>query len=258
MQEKRKVSIRTVILIIVWVLLLVLSLILLSILVSFFANNPQGQGLSSLSWAGYIIERSSNPHFEANAVNASWIVPQVNASADDSYSSTWIGIGGQLDKSLIQVGTEQDAANGQVTYTAWYELLPSFAVHLNSMIVSPGDTMIASINLVNSDSNQWIIQISDETTGQTFSKNIFYNSTISSAEWIMERPTVNSQISILANFGNITFTNCYVNINNVAGSIGKFQFSKIEMLNNKNAELSSVSALTAGGTSFTVSYLAGK
>ena len=90
-----------------------LSLFLLSILASLFASNPQGQSISSLSWAGYTIEKNSNPQFEVIGVNASWIVPKVNVSAGDGYSSAWIGIGGQLDKTLIQVGTEQDVVNGQ-------------------------------------------------------------------------------------------------------------------------------------------------
>jgi len=173
LQEKRKFRTSAVFLILVWVLLLVLSLFLLSILTSLFASNPQGEGFSSLSWAGYIIEKNSDSKFEVIAVNASWIVPQVNASAGGGYSSTWIGIGGQLDKSLIQVGTEQDVIHGRSTYTAWYELLPSFAVTLTSITVSPGDTVVASINLVNSNTNLWSIQISDATTRQAFSQNVF-------------------------------------------------------------------------------------
>ncbi len=177
---------------------------------SLFASYPQS--VSSLSWAGYTIERNSNSQFEVIAVNASWIVPKVNASAGNGYSATWIGIGGELEKSLIQVGTEQDVINGQDSYTVWYELLPSFAVRLTSIAVSPGDTMIASINLVNSGTSQWSIQISDATTGQVSSQNVVYNSTRSSGEWIVERPTINNQVGTLADFGNITFTDCHVNV----------------------------------------------
>ena len=191
-------------------------------------------------------------------VNASWIVPKVNVSSGDGYSSAWIGIGGQLDKTLIQVGTEQDVVNGQDTYTAWYEVLPSFAVRLTSIAVSPGDTMIASINLVNSGTSQWSIQISDATTGQASSQNVVYNSARSSGEWIVERPTVNNKVGTLADFGNITFTDCHVNVNNATGPIADFSFYKIQMANSQNAELTSVSALTAGGSSFTVSYIEGK
>jgi hypothetical protein len=258
LQEKRKFRTSAVFLILVWVLLLVLSLFLLSILTSLFASNPQGEGFSSLSWAGYIIEKNSDSKFEVIAVNASWIVPQVNASAGGGYSSTWIGIGGQLDKSLIQVGTEHDDVNGEETYTAWYELLPSFAVRLTSITVSPGDTMIASITLVNSETNEWGIKISDVTTGQVFSRNVAYNSTGSSSEWIVERPTINNKIGTLADFGNIAFTDCYVNVSNVTGPIARFSFSKIQMANSQNAALASVSDLTAGGSSFKVSYRAGK
>ncbi|MGD0072427.1 MAG: G1 family glutamic endopeptidase [Candidatus Bathyarchaeia archaeon] len=113
MQEKRKFRTRAVFLILVWILLLALSLALLTILLSLFAVNPQGQSVSSLSWAGYIIAKNSaNPQLEVNAINASWITPKLNVSAGDGYSSAWIGIGGQFDKTLIQVGTEHDVVNG--------------------------------------------------------------------------------------------------------------------------------------------------
>ena len=113
LQEKRKFRTRAVFLILVWILLLALSLALLTILLSLFAVNPQGQSVSSLSWAGYIIAKNSaNPQLEVIAINASWIAPKVNVSAGDGYSSAWIRIGGQSDKTLIQVGTEHDVVNG--------------------------------------------------------------------------------------------------------------------------------------------------
>ena len=98
LQEKRKFRTRYILLILIWIVLLVLSLSLLSILSTLFVNNPLGESVTSLSWAGYIIEKHSNRQFEVTAVNASWIVPNVNASAGDGYSSAWIGIGGQWIK----------------------------------------------------------------------------------------------------------------------------------------------------------------
>jgi hypothetical protein len=236
----------------------VLSLSLLSVLLSSFVSNPQGQSISSLSWTGYIITKNAKTQREITAVNASWIVPKVNASAGDGSSSAWIGIGGQLDKTLIQVGTEQDVANGQETYDAWYELLPNLAVRLTSITLSPGDRVVASISLVNSATDEWSIQISDTTTGQDFSRNVVYNSTRSSGEWIIERPTINNQISTLAHFGNVTFTGCYATVDNVTGPIGKFSFTIIQMADSLNIKLASASSLTAVGSSFTVSYLAAK
>ncbi len=258
LQAKRKFRNRAVFLITVWTLLLVVSLSLLSILLATFNSNPQSHSIVSLSWAGYIISKNStNPQLEIIAISASWIVPKVNASAGDGYSAAWIGIGGQSDKTLIQVGTEHTSLGGQENYYVWYELLPDFAVRLNDIAPSPGDTIVASITLINSDKNQWNIQISDVTNGQAFRNNVIYNSTRSSGEWILERPTVSNQISTLSDFGNITFSDCFVNINHVTGTIAKFPFSKIQMRNNQIAQLTSVSNLSADGSSFTASYQRG-
>jgi hypothetical protein len=253
--ERRRFRARAVFLVIVWILLLVISLSFLSILLSLFASNPQGESISSLSWAGYIVSRTNNAKVEVNAINASWVVPTVNASTGTGYTSVWIGIGGQFDKTLIQVGTEQDVTNGQDSYYAWYELLPSFAVRLNNITVSPGDTMDASISLVDSATNHWSIKISDTTTGQAFSTMVVYNSTRSSAEWTLERPTITSKLTSLADFGNLTFTGCYLNANNISGSISKFYFSRLEMTNSQYVQLASVSSLLANGTSFVISYI---
>jgi hypothetical protein len=253
--EKRRFRTRAVILALVWILLLVLSLFLLSALLSVFLHNPQGESISSLSWAGYIISKAANDKAEVTAIGASWAVPAINASAGDGYSSVWVGIGGSLDSTLIQAGTENSATNGQDTYYAWYELLPNFAVILNTMTISPGDVMVASIRLLDSTTNQWSIQISDTTTGQDFSKTVVYNSTRSSGEWILERPTTNNQITPLADFGNVKFTNCYLTENNISGSIGKFYYSRLEMVKNNNVQLAAVSNLTDNGTSFAISYV---
>jgi hypothetical protein len=253
LEEKRRLRTRAVFLAVVWIILLVLSLFFLSILTSQFASNPQGESISSLSWAGYIVSRTTDAKAEVTSISASWVVPAVKASEDPSFSSTWIGIGGQLEKTLIQVGTEQDATTGQGTYYAWYELLPSYAVELN-ITVSPGDVMVASISLVDSATNHWSIQISDTTTGQDFSTTVVYNSTRSSGEWIMERPTVANKLTTLADFGNLTFTGCYLDANNISGAISKFYFSRIEMTSSGNVQITSVSPLTANGKSFVITY----
>jgi len=145
--------------------------------------------------------------------------------------------------------------NGQANYTAWYELLPSSSVILANLTISPEDTMVASIALSTTKAHQFNIQISDITKRQEFSTNIVYASTCSSVEWIVERPIINDQISTLADFGNMTFTGCSANINNVNDPIAGFSFSKLQMVDAKYVELTSVSPLTADGSSFTVSYL---
>jgi hypothetical protein len=123
------------------------------------------------------------------------------------------------------------------------------------MGVSPGDVITASINLVNSDANEWAIQIYDVTNGQGFTQNFVYNSSQLSAEWIVERPTVNNRLSTLADFGSITFTGSNARINANVGTIGSFPFSQLIISNRRNLQLTTVSSLSSDGSSFTVSYL---
>lgn len=238
----------------VWILLLVLSLSLLSFLLTVFTSNSQGESISSQSWSGYLVSKVTASNVEVTAINASWVVPSVNVAQNNSFSSVWIGIGGQLDSTLIQAGTEQDVYNGQATYYAWYELLPNYAVRIDTISLSPGDPVVVTISLVNSATNQWSIQVLDAATGQNFGITVAYNSTRSSGEWIIERPTTGDVISNLADFGNVSFSGCAITVGQSCGTISNFPFSKIEMTTDLNSQLTDVSRLTDNGTSFFVSY----
>ncbi len=168
------------------------------------------------------------------------------------------GSADSLDDTLIQEGTEQDAIGGQQTYYAWYELLPNYAVRMDTIAVSPGDIVVASLRLVDSSANRWNIELSDSTTGQYFGTTVIYNSTRSSGEWILERPTVGGKLTVVANFTNATLTGCHLTANTKSGAIKAFYFSRIEMTNAVNSQLVSVSNLSADGTGFTAKYLRSK
>ena len=246
---------RALILTLIWILLLASSLYLLDLLHTTFVNNPQGHGMLSKAWAGYVVASDlERPHEQIIAVNASWTVPRIGVFSSDAFSSAWIGIGGQFDKTLIQAGTEHDSVNGQEYYSAWYELLPDEAVRITDMRISAGDLIIASINLVDSDTDQWAIRIYDVTNGEGFYQTLVYNSSRLSAEWIVERPTVNDEISLLANFGTLTFRDSYVKIGDDVGNIGSFPYSQVIMTNDLSLQLASVSPLSADGSSFNVTY----
>jgi hypothetical protein len=252
----RKIRRRLIVLSVVWIVLLLTMLSFLSTLETIFNSNPEGRTIESLSWTGYIISQNFNSKHGVTSVEASWTVAQVNNSVGDGFSSTWIGIGGQTDKTLIQVGTEQDSTSGQENCLAWYELLPSYSVPINGLIISPGDRMDASLNLVDSNLNVWNIQLRDNTNGQNFNLNVDYNSTLSSGEWIVERPAINGQISTLCDFGAVPFSNCHITVNKVQGSIDNFTYTKIKMTNQLNTPLATVSGLSTDGTSFTANYIA--
>jgi hypothetical protein len=212
------------------------------------------------NWAGYIASSDlQNPQPTVTAISASWTVPAVTPSAqNDTYAAVWIGIGGYYDNTLIQTGTEQDSIGGQGDYTTWYELLPAFAVTIDTMVISPGDQMNASIQLVDAVTDTWSISIEDLTTSQAFQDDFTYASSQLSAEWIVERPLAGRRLSTLANIDTVTFTNCQATVGSQSGNISSFPALESIMYQtvDQNADgvnqLAAVSDLADGGTSFTV------
>ena len=231
------------------------SLLLTSLFIRFFIN-PPAQSFSSLDWSGYVVNSdSTNPQPLVTSVSGSWIVPTVTATVQDAYSAAWVGIGGQLDNTLIQAGTEHDSIGGAVEYSAWYELLPNDSITITQFLVSPGDKITASIRLTDPATNSWLMELHDVTKGESFSKSVFYDSSRLSGEWVMERPTVDNSIGTLSDFGSITFADISVTINATIGTGSSFPHSQITMSDRRGNALVSVSSLSNSGTMFTVTYL---
>ena len=217
------------------------------------ADNPQSFKVSH--WSGYIVASDiQNRSPVVSSVGASWTVPEIKPSENNTFSGVWIGIGGYGEGTLIQTGTEQEYVNDQVAYYAWYELLPDYLVHISNIHVRAGDTVTASISLINENTNTWSIEIADVTRGERFKKIVVYNSSRLSAEWVVERPKVNGNISTLADFGNVTFTECKATLDGITGAISNFSYAKFIMYD-QELQLVTVSPLSDDGSSFTVSYL---
>ncbi len=217
------------------------------------------------NWAGYIVASDlQNPQATVTSVTASWTVPRVVTSLQDEFSAIWIGIGGFFDQTLIQTGTEQDSIQGQAEYSVWYELLPQNSVTIDTISVSPGDQISASIQLVNSNTNEWMIDIKDTTTNQEYNNNFFYSASKLSAEWIVERPVISSRrsqgtLANLANIGNVALTNCQANIGGKSGTISSFPAAESVMYGTVDRTsgdgvtlLTAVSDLVGNGSSFAV------
>lgn len=236
--------------------LLVFVLVLALIFIFPLLTSSSSQPLTSADWSGYSVASAlTNPQPTVKSINGSWIVPSVNVSLTNSFSAVWIGVGGQFDSTLIQVGTQQDSIRGQGQYSAWYEILPADAVTIDSLSISPGDSIDASVSISNSTTDTWTIEIRDITNGQSFQKSLFYDSSMLSAEWIVERPTVSNRVGTLADFGQVTFTGCEATIGSSVGTISGFPSFRITMYNRQNRQLVSVSSLSAGSSSFAVNYL---
>jgi RNA polymerase subunit RPABC4/transcription elongation factor Spt4 len=205
-------------------------------------------------WSGYSVSSTlSNPQPLVTEVSGTWTVPSLTVTPGDAYSASWIGVGGQYDQTLIQTGTEHDVVNGQIVYSVWYELLPDFPIYL-AMDVKPGDTISASVKLVDAVTSMWSISIHDVTNGQVFQKTVQYDSSMLSAEWVVERPMVRNRLSQLSDFGSVTFTNCYAIIGGQKGGVLSFPSSKLIINGRQNNPLVSVSEPLNDGSSFYIAF----
>jgi hypothetical protein len=240
------------------VALIVIDIIVIGYSISLFLTSPnqtnEPSPLRVSQWSGYMVAPDSQSPL-VTSVSASWTVPQVMPSENNTFSGVWVGIGGYGEDTLIQTGTEQEYIHGRVSYYAWYELLPAHLVRIPSLHVRSGDLITAFVSLVSQNANRWSIEINDVTRGEQFKKVVVYNSSMQSAEWILERPLVNDSISTLANFGNATFTECKATVNGVTGTLGNFSYSQLIMHEDGDTPLVSVSPLNEMGSGFTVTYI---
>lgn len=211
---------------------------------------------TDLNWGGYgVASDFNNPQPVVTGVSGSWVVPEVAVSQNDTFSAIWVGIGGLFGKTLIQTGTEQDCINGAVSYYAWYELLPSDSVTITTMNVSPGDKISASITLSDPTLDLWTISINDLSNGQSFNQDFIYAAGRLSAEWVVERPTVDNVLSHLADFGVVTFSHCSAEVNNKSENLGDLHSVELLLSNRHRNQLVEVSNISSDGSSFTVKYL---
>jgi hypothetical protein len=216
-------------------------------------DNPPSFKISN--WSGYIVASDiQNRSPVVSSVSASWTVPEIRSSENDTFSSVWVGIGGYGEDTLIQAGTAQECINGKFVYYAWYELVPDHLVRISNIHVQAGGAVTASISLINENTNTWSIEIAAVSRGERFKRIFVYNSSRLSAEWVMERPKVNGNISTLADFGNVTLTECKATLEGVTGAISSFSYAQFVMYD-QELQLVTVSPLNDDGSSFTVSYL---
>jgi hypothetical protein len=206
----------------------------------------QGDGTNaSFNWAGYAALG------EFSGVSGSWIVPKATASDQPIASeATWVGIGGIATTDLIQVGTQATVEQGRARYRAWYELLPD-AMRYVPLAVHPGDEMYASVTLQGED--VWRIELYNKTTGKSFQKTVAYNSSLSSAEWIEERPSLASGgLLPLADFDKVTFREARTVWDGKEMSAAEAGARPISMTSRSGNLLAHPTILASDGESFSV------
>jgi hypothetical protein len=167
-----------------------------------------GGQVDSLNWSGYAV---TPHHAKITAVSSTFRVPAAGV-APPGFAATWSGIGGYKTKDLIQAGTaEQSLPSNPLVgpqYYAWYELLPNSATQLHrcrgdrKCAVKPGDHI--AVRISQRSASTWKISMRD-ARHWSWSKFVKYRSTRSSAEWILEAPTLIAAPTPLAPVGTVRF-----------------------------------------------------
>jgi hypothetical protein len=139
-------------------------------------------------------------------------------------AADWIGIGGDCadsrcaasDPTLIQAGAaSQVGRSGQPSFYTWFETLPSAPV-TTPLAARSGDRL--SVAIGRASSSRWRIQLSNATTGKSWSTTVRYRSSQRSADFVTERPTLANPSGVgMPNRGATSFRNVRVN-----GSAARF------------------------------------
>ena len=163
--------------------------------------------VDSLNWSGYAVSPSS----PVTGVSSTFTVPSAGA-VPPGFAATWAGIGGFTSQDLIQAGVaEQSFPDNPVLgpqYYAWYELLPAGETQLTgcnpdpNCTVTPGDQV--SVNITQASGSNWNIAVNDANKW-SFALQVPYSSSRSSAEWILEAPTLVVAQTLMAPVGTVHF-----------------------------------------------------
>jgi hypothetical protein len=224
--------------------------------------------VSSVNWSGYaVVGGSATPGLYS--VVGHWTIPGVQqpfgvCSGGWEYSSQWAGIDGFNNDYLLQSGSEADAycSNGQqaTEYYPWLEWLPQAELEIYQSLSPPeplpffpGDYVVVAVwatQWVNGASQTGNLLYTDETqnwqASLTFSSASVGGTKVvgRSAEWIVERPDVNSAFGSLDNFTAIPWALVYATdlkqTHHTPAAPGTATAYNITMLDNAGAPISRV------------------
>jgi Peptidase A4 family len=200
-------------------------------------DGPRGFRLfeDSRNWSGaYIVPERSDKFvyvtgtWQVPAPSLPPVLPEAAAAGDEYQSSTWIGIDGHQRypmASMPQIGTSQILDGiGKVTTYAWWQWWSldnnyppdnrnNPPVPIANIPVALNDEIIAGLTLRSADEVQFFIK--NQTTGLFTTFLVVAPGAIlplgSTAEWIVERPTVigDHRLYPLPNYGEVVFRDCF-------------------------------------------------
>jgi len=241
-----------------------------------FAVRAGSDATMSTNWAGYAVTAPSAPGVPATSftdVTGTWVQPRVKCVAGEvGAAAFWVGLGGwdQSSQALEQIGTEADCdRQGQVSYSAWYEIVPAGPVTLK-LTIHAGDRVNGAVV---ASGSQVVFSLKNLTRHTRFSKRVTPSSPldVGSAEWIAEAPSLcrsrgHCTVVPLTNFGRMSFSNAAAIGNGHPGTISDTTWSPTQVVLAPDPGAQSAfglianthgaipSATSADGRSFSVSW----
>lgn len=198
---------------------------------------------TSENWSGYAATGG-----QFTSVSAAWTQPAVTCTAQDTFSSFWVGLDGDGTQTVEQTGTEADCASGTAAYSGWYEMFPANPVNYSNP-VQPGDAMSASVTT--SGNGTFTLTLTDQTQGwNQVTTQTSASAQLGSAEVIAEAPSSTTGVLPLSNFGTVNFTAATANGAPIGNSAN---LSELTMVSAGGATEATPSALT-GGNAFSVAW----
>jgi hypothetical protein len=218
----------------------------------------------NLIWAGYAVTGK-----DFTQVQGSWIVTAVDCTkTPNTDSSEWVGIDGWTSNTVEQIGTDADCNGKTPFYYVWYEFYPLNTIVINNVSIAPGDKFSGSVTY--EGENEYTVSITNDTTGQSFSKEVAFKGADgsgvpprNSAEWIEEMDG-----NELSDFGVDSFGEFYTGVSggtdvatdsSISGGIDVFGSAVQKSISTKNGtsggkDTAVPSTLASDGSSFTVTW----
>ena len=199
---------------------------------------------TSSNWSGSVAFPSARRTF--GWVAGQWTVPNPHAPGFGSYyASEWVGIDGWGSPDVLQAGTETEKVDlGIFSFTqvyTWWEWFPAGEVAITNLPVSAGDIMYCLI-CVNSTTTA-TVYFTNQSSGvsTSFSITAPRGTTLvgNSAEWIVERPTINGSVASLSDTKVVYFDEGIAGLSGTPFTIIDLGSGMaVTMVGNNNASLS--------------------
>lgn len=174
----------------------------------------------NLGWSGAVAYAPPGESFRW--IVGEWTVPNVNAPTEDQeyYSAVWIGLDGDPvseSPDVCQVGVNCDVSRSGTsisrTFYPWWEWYQDSAdtgeVQID-LAVGPGDTVGVVIFTTGAGATEATAFFANLTSAEAATPFVMeampgVSLVGNSAEWIVERPNVDGQVSMLADYVEVFF-----------------------------------------------------